>query len=442
MEQIRANQLIDQAKFNRFHMMLIFWCFLIIVFDGYDVVLYGLSVPFLMKEWSLTPIEVGAIGSYTAIGTAIGAILFGFAADKIGRKKVIIFSVLQFSLFTALAGFANGPVMFTVFRIIAGLGLGGVMPNVIALTADYTPKAIRNALVSIVFCGYSIGSVAAAMIGKSLLPAMGWKPIFWIAGIPLLFVPILVSFLPESISSLLAKGKEDELRAVLRRANPANPLPNSLTFEKLGSKHAGSPIVKLFEKKRTVSTLMFWICFFCAFVLIYAMSTWLPKLMLSAGYDLGSSMMFVVFLNLGAIVGTIVLGTLTNRFGFKKVLVPLYASGGIAFLLLGFKLDIAVIYTLTAVIGAASIGAQNIANAFVAEYYPAQIRSTGLGMSFGFGRIGGVVAPTLVGVLLTMNLSFQMNFLFIGIAGLIAAIAAMFVQEAYADREELLQAAG
>ncbi|MGD8191458.1 MFS transporter [Brevibacillus ginsengisoli] len=433
---INVSQTIDDSKLNRFHKALIFWCFLIIVFDGYDSVIYGSSVPLLMKEWSLTPITAGAIGSYTAIGTAIGAILCGVAADKIGRKKVILYCVLVFSLFTALAGLANDPTFFTVFRVIAGLGLGGVMPNVIALTADYAPRMIRNALVSFVFCGYSIGAVLAALVSKSLLPTVGWKPVFWIAAIPLVFLPILAKTLPESISILLAKMKREELQAVLSKANPTYRAGKNDEFEKLKEKDAGSPVAKLFENKRTVSTLMFWICFFSAFVLIYAMNTWLPKLMINAGYDLGSSLMFVVALNLGAIIGTITLGKLTDKMGFKKVLVPLYAAGGIAMFLLGYKTNIAIIYILIAIIGAASVGAQNIANAYVSEFYPMQMRSTGLGAAFGFGRIGGIVAPTLVGVLLALNYSLQLNFVIIGMAGVIAAIATLFVQEKHGGTSE------
>lgn len=433
MEFVNPQQIIDQSRVNWFHKMLFLCCFLIIVFDGYDLVVYGLTVPFLMKEWSLTPIAVGAIGSYTAIGTVIGAVICGYAADKFGRKKVIMLCVLQFSLFTALAGLANGPTSFTVFRVIAGLGLGGVMPNVIALTADYAPKSIRNVIVSFVFCGYSIGSVLAALISKSLLPTVGWKPVFWIAAIPLLLLPFMAKLLPESISNLLAKGKDEEVKAILSRVNPDYQPQKQVAFEKFTGTKSSSPIVTLFENKRTISTLMFWICFFCTFVLIYAMSTWLPKLMLSAGYDLGSSLMFVVVLNMGAILGTITLGKATDKLGFKKVLVPLYASGGVAFLLLGLKTNLALMYVLIAIIGAASIGAQNIANAFVTQYYPAQVRSTGLGMAFGFGRIGGVLAPTLVGVLLTLQYSYQTNFMFIGAAGVIAAIAASLVQERHAN---------
>ncbi len=428
---MKANQAIDQAKFNRFHLTLIIWCFLVIVFDGYDVVIYGSVVPSLMQEWSLTPIEAGAIGSYTAIGTAVGAILFGLLADKIGRKKVVLLCVTLFSLFTVLGGLVNNSTMFSVFRVIAGLGIGGVMPNVIALTADYAPRAIRNALVSFVFIGYSVGSMLAALVSKSFLPTVGWKPIFWVGGILLLFLPFLLKVLPESISILLAKGKDAELQTVLMRVNPDYKPQQNEKFDRPEGKEQGASIMKLFENKRSLSTLMFWICFFSAFVLIYALNTWLPKLMMNAGYDLGSSLMFMVVLNAGAIIGTILLGKLTDRWGFKKVLVPLYAAGGIAFILLGFMTNITVIYLLIAVIGAASIGAQNIANAFVSQYYPPPMRSTGLGMSFGFGRIGGIVAPTLVGIVLTYQFSHQMTFFFIGLAGLIAAIAGSLVQNKF-----------
>jgi MFS transporter, AAHS family, benzoate transport protein len=429
---VNVNQIIDRSRFNSFHTSLVFWCFLIIVVDGYDVVIYGSIVPSLIEEWSMTPVAAGAIGSYTAAGTALGAVLFGFLADKMGRKKVILFCTTLFSLFTALSGFAEDPAAFTVLRVIAGLGLGGVMPNVISLTTEYAPKQIRSAMVSFVFCGYSVGAIAAALLSKSLLPAMGWKPIFWIAGIPLLLLPFIAKSIPESVNFLLDRGKDKEINKVLSKVDPEYKMSEDNKFERIQAKEPGSPIVKLFEKKRAFSTIMFWICCFSCFVLIYAMNTWLPKLMLQAGYDLSSSLLFVAMLNAGAIIGTIAFGRLTDKWGFKKVMIPLYICGAIALSAIGFTKNTLVAYVLIGVIGAASVGVQNISNAFVSQYYPPSMRSTGVGANMAFGRIGGIVAPTFVGILLTMNLPAELNFTVIAMAAVVGAIAILFVQERYA----------
>lgn len=133
MKSINPMNVIDESRIHSMHIWLIFWLFIVIAFDGYDAVIYGATVPSLIKEWGITDVTAGAIGSYAAIGTAIGAAFFGLLADKIGRKNIIIVTTILFSLFTCLAGFANGPVVFAIFRVIAGIGLGGVMPNVIAI---------------------------------------------------------------------------------------------------------------------------------------------------------------------------------------------------------------------------------------------------------------------------------------------------------------------
>jgi MFS transporter, AAHS family, benzoate transport protein len=432
MNTFNIGQTIDNSRFRFFHLSIIFWCFFIILMDGYDVVIYGSVVPSLMDEWSISSVTVGAIGSYTAAGTALGAVIFGLMADKIGRKKVILVCIVMFSLFTLLSAFATGPLVFTVFRVIAGLGLGGVMPNVIALSTEYAPKKIRAAMVSFVFCGYSIGAIAAALLSKSILPVMGWKPIFWIAGLPLLLIPFLARNIPESVNFLLAKGKEEELRKILNKVDPELNLGSKTKFERNVAKEKGSPLVNLFEKKRALSTIMFWISCFCCFVLIYALNTWLPKLMLQAGYSLSSSLIFVAIMNVGAILGTLVFGRLTDKWGFKKVMIPLYMLGAIALSCIGLTKSSLLAFLLIGIIGAASVGVQNISNAFVSQYYPPSMRSTGIGAAMAFGRIGGIFAPTFVGVLLTMNLPAEMNFTAIAMAAVLGGIAVFFVKEKHA----------
>ncbi|MCM3584499.1 aromatic acid/H+ symport family MFS transporter [Mesobacillus maritimus] len=432
MQVVHANQTIDNSRINRFHISLIFWCFFIIVMDGYDVVIYGSVVPSLIEEWSISSVQAGMIGSYSAAGTAIGAVLFGLWADKIGRKRVILLCTIMFSVFTSLAGFANDPLTFTILRVIAGLGLGGVMPNVISLTTEYAPKKIRSAMVSFVFCGYSLGAIAAALISKSMLATLGWKPIFWIAGIPLLLLPFIIKAIPESTSFLLVKKKDDEIKKILKKVKPQISFTNETTFETVQTKEKGSPLVHLFLQGRALSTIMFWISCFCCFVLIYALNTWLPKLMLQAGYSLSSSLVFVAMMNVGAIVGTIVFGRLTDKWGFKKVMIPLYVLGAVALTAIGLTKNPMLAYLLIGIIGAASVGVQNISNAFVSQYYPPTMRSTGVGATMAFGRVGGIFAPTFVGVLLTMNLPSEMNFTVIAMAAILGGIAVFFVQERHA----------
>ena len=158
MVKVNPTEIIANSKFNKFHLSLLIWSFFIIAFDGYDLVVYGTVVPVLIEEWNLTSVEAGAMGSYGLFGMMFGAIFFGTLADRIGRKNVIAITLIFFSLFTFLCGFAETPTLFSAFRFLAGLGLGGIMPNVIALLTDYAPKSMKSMIVSIVLCGYSVGA--------------------------------------------------------------------------------------------------------------------------------------------------------------------------------------------------------------------------------------------------------------------------------------------
>ncbi|MED3690742.1 aromatic acid/H+ symport family MFS transporter [Peribacillus butanolivorans] len=433
MKLINPMKVIDGSRIHSFHIWLVFWLFLVILFDGYDVVIYGAVVPSLIKEWGISDVTAGAIGSYSAMGTAAGAIVFGLLADKLGRKKIILLTIFLFSIFTLLSGFANGPTMFIIFRVIAGIGLGGVMPNVIALTTEFAPKHIRSALVSFVFCGYSVGAIAAALTSRSLLPTAGWEPVFWLAGIPLLFFPFLIKIIPESVNFLIQTGKVEEAKKVLAKIDPTINVKEEIELKKPDERAPGSPVVKLFEQKRALSTVMFWISCFSAFILIYSMSTWLPRLMMQAGYDLKSSLTFIAVMQIGAIVGTIVFGRLVDKLGFRKVLVPLFFCGAIALSLIGFTNSPFIAYALISVIGAASVGVQNMSNAFVSQYYPTEMRSTAIGSTMAIGRMGGIVAPTFVGILLTMNLQPQYNFAAIASAAVLGGFAMLFVQEKHGN---------
>ena len=188
-----------------------------------------------------------------------------------------------------------------------------------------------------------------------------------------------------------------------------------------------APLKALFQQGRTFSTFMFWLAFFMCLLMVYALGSWLPKLMIQAGYSLGASMIFLFALNIGGMIGAIGGGYLADRFHIKKVLTIMFLCGAASLNLLGYNSPQFVLYSLIAVAGAATIGSQILLYTFVAQYYPSTVRSTGMGWASGIGRIGAIVGPVLTGALLTMNLPHQMNFFAIAIPGLIAALAIFLV---------------
>ncbi|WP_421549495.1 aromatic acid/H+ symport family MFS transporter [Pseudomonas sp. QD4] len=427
MRKIDSNQLIDEARFNAFHWRVLFWCALIIIFDGYDLVIYGVVLPVLMQEWGLSPLQAGALGSYALFGMMFGALFFGSLSDRIGRKKVIAICVILFSGFTVLNGFASTPTQFGICRFIAGLGIGGVMPNVVALMSEYAPKKMRSTLVAIMFSGYSVGGMLSAGLGIVLLPNFGWQSVFYVAVIPLLLLPLILKFLPESVGFMLRQGREDEARQVLQRIEPSFVPQAGDVFSKAALKADGAPVVQLFRDGRALSTLMLWVAFFCCLLMVYALNSWLPKLMASAGYGLGSSLMFLLVLNFGAIFGAVGGGWIGDRLNLQKVLVAFFVVAALSISLLGFKSPTGLLYGLIAIAGATTIGTQILAYACVAQFYPMAIRSTGLGWASGVGRSGAIVGPILGGALVAIELPLHYNFMAFAIPGAVAALAMCFV---------------
>lgn len=434
--KIQVQQLIAESKFSKFHGLLLFWGFLLIAFDGYDLVVYGTAVPVLIEEWGLTSVEAGAMSSYGLFGMMFGAIFFGILADRIGRKKVIAMTVILFSVFTGLCGFVSSPLIFGVFRFIAGLGLGGIMPNVIALLTDYAPKKYKGTIIAIVLCGYSVGGILAPVFGILFMPTFGWEFIFWVAFVPVLILPFMYKMLPETPRYLLKTGRIEELAKTLSKISSSQRMDATMQFELTEQAASTTGPTALFRDNRARSTLLFWVAFFCCLLMVYGLNTWLPNMMIQAGYGLTSSLLFLIALQGGAIVGSLIIGPLADRYGFKKMLVPMYASGAVALSLLGLGGSQLWIFFLVMVAGAATIGSQNIVQAYVSQYYPAFIRSTALGTSSGIGRIGGMMGPIMGGFLLSMTLPNYQYFLAFAIPGAIAAIALACVPSKAHAKEE------
>lgn len=426
--KININTLIDDAKFTPFHWGVLFWCLMIIIFDGYDLVIYGVALPLLMQEWALSAVQAGLLASTALFGMMFGAMTFGTLSDKLGRKKTIMICVAIFSGFTFLGAFATNPVEFGILRFLAGLGIGGVMPNVVALMTEYAPKRIRSTLVALMFSGYAIGGMTSALLGAWLVPQFGWKIMFYIAIIPLVALPLIWKFLPESLMYLTNKKEIEQTRTIVQKISPSHQLNGDTEFVlNEVTKGDEAPVKALFQQGRMFSTFMFWIAFFMCLLMVYALGSWLPKLMIQAGYSLGASMIFLFALNIGGMIGAIGGGALADRFHIKKVVTIMFICGAAALILLGFNSPQIVLYTLIAVAGAATIGSQILLYTFVAQYYPSTVRSTGMGWASGIGRIGAIVGPVLTGALLTMNLPHQMNFFAIAIPGVIAALAIFMV---------------
>ena len=425
---VNVNHIIDHAKFRPFHFNVLVWCLLIILFDGYDLAINGVVLPLLMVEWGLTAMQAGMLASTALAGMMFGAMIFGSLADKIGRKKVIMICIVLFSGLTFAGGFASNPTEFAILRFLAGLGIGGVMPNLVALTSEYAPIRMRSTLVTGMFSGYAVGGVMAALLGSWFTPDFGWQIMFFIAGIPLFLLPVIWKFLPESLTFIVQQNRQAEAREIVRRLEPTITVKETTTFEldKVDVPESAS-VMSLFRRGRKMNTILFWIAFFTCLLTMYALSSWLPKLMMAAGYSMDNSLMFMMVMNIGAVIGIIGGGILADRFHLKPVLMCLGVMGAVVMSLMGFQSNEFLLYILVFLAGAASIGSQMLLYSYVAQFYPLAVRSTGIGWSSAIGRMGAIIGPILIGGLLGMNLPAHFNFMAVGLPVLITAIAVSLI---------------
>jgi AAHS family benzoate transporter-like MFS transporter len=391
-------------------------CFLTIVFDGYDLIVYGSVLPSLLAEpsWGLGPAQAGAIGSYALAGMLVGALAAGAVTDAVGRRRIVLVGIAWFSVAMGLCALAPSPGVLGLFRFLAGLGLGGVLPSAIALTVEYAPRGRRQLYNALMFAGYSVGGVLAAVLALALVADHGWRVMFWIGVAPLVLVlPLAARFLPESAGYLLATGRRAEAEALAARYGIALDEPPAAA--------ASGPRV-LFTPSYRTATLLFGAASFCGLLLVYGLNTWLPQIMREAGYPLGSALQFLLVLNLGAIAGAVGASALADRFGPKPVTAAAFLAATGCLLLLSQRLDTALLLLAVAVAGLGSVGTQILVNGYVAVHHPAAVRATALGWALGVGRAGAIVGPLFGGWVLAAGVGFEWNFYGFAVPALAGAL--------------------
>jgi AAHS family benzoate transporter-like MFS transporter len=377
----------------------------------------------------VTAQNAGFMVSSALFGMMFGAIFLGTIADRIGRRRAIVICLALFSVFTAAAGMSTDPYVFSAMRFLAGLGIGGVMPNVVAQMTEYSPKRIRATMVTLMFSGYAVGGMVAALLGKGLIEHHGWQSVFLAAGVPVVLIPFILKSLPESMPFLVRHGRIDELRRTLVRMEPTYRAGPDDRFELADAGRAqGAPIGRLFQEGRGFSTIMFWVAFFMCLFMVYALSSWLAKLMAGAGYSLGSALTFVLVLNFGAVIGAVGGGWLADRFHIKYVLVAMYALAAVSITLLGYPMPTPLLFVVVGLAGASTIGTQIVTYAYAGQFYPTAIRSTGIGWASGVGRSGAILAPIVIGTLVGMALPLQQNFQAMAIPAVIATVCVALIR--------------
>jgi AAHS family 4-hydroxybenzoate transporter-like MFS transporter len=421
-------EIIDQQPLSRFQITTILLCALVMVLDGFDTQCIGFLVPSIADTFHLPLKAFTPVFAWGLIGFMTASMIMGPVADRWGRKWPVVVSTLIFATFATLTGRATSFHEIVIFRALTGLGLGGAMPNVVALTSEYAPKRLQRVFVSTLFFGMPLGALLGGLAASAMIPAWGWRSVFYLGGIlPLVVALVLIKALPESVKYLAVRsGDSRKIAAIMARVAPglADVPASSLVAPDRRSK--GLPVKYLFAEGRAFGTVLLWVPFFMNLLMIYFIVSWLPALLRQAHMPVSAGVKAISMFSLAGIIGSLAQGRLMNRYGAYQVMVSEFLVSTLLIGSLAFAAgSLPFIMAVTFVLGFTIQGAQGGLNALAASFYPTAMRSTGVGWALGIGRIGSIVGPVLGGVMLSLEWSPQQIFLAGALPAFIAAVAVL-----------------
>ncbi len=389
---------------RRIFKLVLIICWFAVFFDGLDTFMYGATLSSMKADavFGMTAAQAGNIGSLATFGMLVGALTAGTLTDLIGRRWGVILCCALFSIASAGCALASTASIFGFWRVVAGLGLGGLLPTAIAIVSEYSTDSRRNLTIGILMTGHQAGGIIAPLLGLMMIPGWGWRSLYWVGVLPLfIIVPLVLLFLPESLAFLTAKGRHKEAGELAEKLGFEGSLRGR--NEKQAKGTLLSNIAQLFKGRNAIITPLFWVGSFGGLLLVYGMSTWLPSLMQSLGYNLGNSLLLLGIINAGGIIGMLIAGTVSDRLGPLRVSMLWFFITAVGILAMGIHVNIAVTYVIVFFTGIFLFSAQTMIYAAVVHVFPAETRGTALGWTTGIGRFGAVFGPWMGGQLFALG---------------------------------------
>lgn len=415
-----------------------------ILFDGYDLVIYGATLSTLMggnEIGELSPAVAGTLGSYAMIGVMIGALSAGAVGDRLGRRKVMITAIAWFSIGMGITALTTTVAMFGLFRFLTGIGVGIIVATGGAIIAEFAPANRRNLFNAIVYSGVPAGGVMASLLALALEDAIGWRGLFLIGASPLLFLlPMAIAFLPESPRWLASRGRVAEAEALCEKKGlPKDEFlaidtikPAENAAEKKAEK---TGFAAIFSGAYLPGTILIGAMSFIGLLSTYGLNTWLPKIMESNGASSHDSLYSLLFLNGGAVIGGLIASWFADRTSAKMVITTTFALAAISLAVLPQFDSVAPMYPLIALAGIGVLGTQVLTYGLTSNYFGTSARAAGVAWCAGFGRLGGIFGPAIGGLIIGAGLGPTMAFYIFAGAALIGAIATALIPRSPADEK-------
>ena len=435
-----VKKFIDDRPMVAAQWMILILCFFVLIADGFDTAAMAFVAPALSHELSISKITLGPVLSAALIGLALGAFIAGPVADKIGRKRVLIASVLLFSVASLASAYATTAPILAALRFITGLGIGAAMPNCTTLVSEFVPSRSRSFLVNLMFCGFPLGASAGGFMTAWLIPHFGWRSVFVVGGsVPILLAALLM-LLPESISFMVVQHWPiEKIRAALMRISGGDLVAHnmiataeSFKIQEIASRSSGSPVSILLSPQFRLNTLMLWTAYFMGLVLYYLLISWMPTLLRDSGASISEAARTTALFPLGGGIGAMFCGWLMDRVNATRVVATAYFATALLLVVLSRSTGtVGMLMIVTFLAGTAMNGAQTSMPVLAASTYPTKSRASGVSWMLGVGRFGGISGALAGGVLLQAGYKMAAIVLGLSVAALIAAFA-LFVK-AYAS---------
>ncbi|WP_339286687.1 MFS transporter [Paenibacillus sp. FSL E2-0201] len=370
------------------------------MFDAMDVGMISFVVAALAKDWNLGPEQIGILTSINSVGMAVGAAAAGILADRFGRKPILLWTLLIFSAASGLSAFATGFGILCVLRFIAGFGLGGELPVASTLVSESMPARERGRAVVLLESFWAVGWIASALIAFFVIPDYGWRVAFGIGAVPALYA------------------------LYLRRAIDDSPKFAEIKKAPVSLKKR---ITTVWSPEYRRSTIMLWILWFTVVFSYYGMFLWLPTVMVLKGFSLVKSFEYMLIMTLAQLPGYFTAAYFIEKFGRKFVLVIYMLFTAVSAAWFGNATTEGMLMAAGICLSFFNLGAWGGMYAYTPELYPTTIRSTGAGLATSFGRIGGIIAPLLVGVLVGKSIAIGSIFMLFFVTIIIGALAVLFL---------------
>ncbi len=429
--KLNITTLVDQSRLGAFQWTMFTLCGLCLIMDGFDVQAMGYVAPAVIKEFNVPGALMGRVLSAALVGILLGSYTLSMLADKIGRRPVLIGASLYFAVCAILTAQVSSVNELLLIRFLGGIGMGAIMPNAMALAGEYSPSRIRVMVLMVIGNFFTLGAAIGGFLAAWLIPHFGWRSVFTFGGaIPLAIGILMFFFLPESLQFMVLKGKSvEKVSGWLKRINA--PIPSSTSTAPVQyvvqeENRKGVPVFHLFREGRALGTVFLWIINFMNLMNLYFLGSWLPTVVKNAGYSASIAVLVGTMVQVGGSIGGIANGWIIGKLGFRQVLVTLFGIATVAVAMLGQPtLPLAMLFIAAFVAGWCIPGGQPGVNSLAAVYYPTYLRSTGIGSSLGFGRIGAIVGPVVAGILIQNHWAPRELFYAAAIPAAISCLAAI-----------------